>query len=843
MALFALLPEVAAAPQLALPNEISSHTLQADHGGETGAVQFAQAAGTQQQRGPRNLGAVSNAVQVPSLQCLTPAEAETILRERRLRLGEVHQRPSNACGPGGIIAQSPPRGRTVGAGTTIEVVINPAAETTTTGVAIPEVLGLTPAEAQSQLRREGLDVGQIKKQSAPGPLGTIVAQSPEAGTTAARGSRVNIIVASEVRIPDLRTLNRDDVAKKLREFSLTLGRVTEESSSQPNGTVIKQWPLPGVPAATDDKVDITVAKGQTVPDLNALTLNEARTRLRDAGLRPGRVDSRVSDKRRGTIIEQKPAANTVVSPGVVIDVVLAATPIVPDLAGRTVDDARRLIGEQLLQVGSVTAKVSDKPQGTVIEQRPRASAEVGVGSSVDLVLAEGLEVPKLIGLSLENAGAELAKQLMRLGKVERRVVPDGNGRIVDQSPAPGAPGSFGVGIDGGISEPPTVPDLRGLTAEAVASKLAEKQLVLSDINYQLSSDQLDQTVLSQEPLPGSAIVNGGTISVVLAVTAPPPDRPDLVPVPKVTSMTAGQADQALKSAGLLLQLEGSQSSDRPSRVTGQAPDAGRLIPIGTQVVAQLEAIDEVVVPDLSGVQVDTVDARLADAFLALGRQEWRLSNQPDGTVINQNPPPGTPVSFGNAVDLVFSASSLIPDLTGLTPEEARPVLTSQSLRLESTREIFSLRWPGTIVDQIPEANSPARVNSAVRVDVVGLAGPLTAGGTLILALAGLVWFRARQAAGPGMAGAGTTPTPPPVYGISRSAAPRPAFDKTARAARPKTAPVAAPAPPQAVQSEADYAVHVDPGTQVIQTDEDRLVKSSIRLRGRTDRGEQTLAID
>ena len=841
--LFVSLPEVVAAPQHMLPNENFAHALQAEQGDGTGAVQLAQATGTQQ-RGPRNLGAVSEAVEVPSLQCLTPAEAETILRERRLRLGEVHQRPSNACGPGGIIAQSPPRGRAVGVGTTIEVVINPAADTSTTGVTVPAILGLTPAEAQALLRRQGLDVGQIKKQSAPGRLGTIVAQSPEAGSAAARGTRINVIVASEVRIPDLRTLSRDDVVKKLREFSLTLGRVTEESSSQPNGTVIKQWPLPGVPAATNDKVDITVAKGQTVPDLNALTLNEARARLRDAGLRPGRVDSRVSNQRRGTIIEQKPAASTVVSPGVVVDVVLAATPIVPDLAGRTVDDARRLIGEQLLKVGSVAAKVSDKPQGTVIEQQPRAGAEVGVGSNVNLVLAEGLEVPKLIGLSLEDAGAELAKQLMRLGKVERRVIADGNGRIVDQSPAPGAPGSFGVGIDVVISEPPTVPDLRGLTPEAVASKLAERQLVLADINYQLSSDQLDQTVLSQDPLPGSAVVNGGTISVVLAVTAPPPDRPDLVPVPKVTSMTAGQADQALKSAGLLLQLEGSESSDRPSRVTGQAPEAGRLIQIGTPVVAQLEAIDEVVVPDLSGVLVDAVDSKLADAFLALGRQEWRLSNQPDGTVINQNPAPGTPVAFGNAIDLVFSASSLVPDLTGLTPEEARPVLISQSLRLESTREIFSLRWPGTIVDQNPGANSPARLNSAVRVDVVGLAGPLTAGGTLILALAGLVWFRARQAAGPGMAGVGATPAPPPVYGISRSAAPRPAFDKTARAARPKTAPVAAaPAPPQAAQPEADYMVQVDPGTQVIQTDENRLVKSSIRLRGRTDPGEQTLAID
>jgi len=831
--LAAVLPEVLAAPEQALPKGGFSPSAKAHQGHAAGTIHLAQAAGTEQ-RGPRRLGAADAAVQVPSLQCLSPEEARTILQERRLRLGQVHQRPSGVCAGGGIVAQSPPRGRAVRSGTAIDVVIAPTSDTTATGSTVPEVLGLTPAEAQSLLRREGLDIGQIKRQSAPGPLGTIVAQSPEVGSPASRGSRINVIVASEVRIPDLRTLNRDAVVEKLREFSLTLGRVTEESSSQPNGTVIKQWPLPGVPAATDDKVDITIAKGQTVPDLKSLTLNEARERLRDAGLRPGRVESRVSDKERGTIIEQRPAATTVVIPGVVVDVILAATPIVPDVAGNTVDNAKRLIGEQLLKVGSITSKVSDKPQGTVIEQRPRANAEAGVGSTVDLVLAEGLEVPKLIGLSLEDAGAELAKQLMRLGEVERRVVAGGDGRIIDQSPKPGAPASFGVGIDVTISEPPTVPDLRGLTPEAVASKLAEKKLVLADIDYQLSADQLDHTVLSQDPAPGSVIVNGSTISVVLAVTAPPTDRPDLVPVPKVTSMTAGQADQALRESGLALQLEGSESSDRPSRVTAQIPDAGRLMKIGSPVIAQLEAIDEVLVPDLSGVELEAVDARLTDAFLAVGRQEWRLSTQPDGTVINQNPPPGTPVAFGNAVDLVFSASSLVPDLTGLTPEEAKPVLISQSLRLESTREIFSLRWPGTIVDQKPNADSPARLNSAVQVEVVGLTGPLTAGGTLILALASLVWFRARQAGGDGMAGAAATPAPPPVYGISRSAAPRPAFDKTARSARPK---------PPAARPEADYVVHADPGTQVIQTDENKLVRSSIRVRGRTDAGEQTLAID
>lgn len=823
-----VLPSTTSASQHA-----STFDVPAGESGGSAPVQLAQATGTDQ-RGPRSLGA---AVEVPSLQCLSTSEAQTILQERRLRLGKVHQRASNACPGGGIVAQSPPLGRTVRPGTTVEVVIAAGGETPTTGSTVPELLGLTPAEAQALLRREGLDIGQIQRESGSAPLGTIIGQSPEAGSAASRGNRINITVASEVRIPDLRKLSREDAVDKLQEFSLSLGRVTEESSSQPNGTIIKQWPLPGVPAAADDKVDITVAKGQTVPNLNTLTLNDARTRLRDAGLRPGRVESRVSDETRGTIIEQRPAADQVVSPGIAVDVVLAATPIVPDLAGRTAEEAKRLITGQLLQVGSITARVSSEQQGTVIEQQPRADAEASPGDSVDIVLAEGLEVPRLVGLSLEEAGAELAKQLMRLGEVERRSTPDGDGRIIEQSPTPGSPASFGVGIDVVISEPPTIPDLRGLSPDDVASRLAEKRLVLATIDFQLSTELPDQTVLRQNPPAGSAIGDDNAVSIVLAVTTPPPDRPDLVPVPSLVRLTAAQADLMLKESGLALQLDGPADDTRPSRVTVQSPEPGLLISVGSPVVARVEAVDEVLVPDLLGVVQEAVDTRLADAFLEVGQQDWRLSTQPDGTVINQDPPPGTPVAFGNTVDVVLSASALIPDLTGLTPEEATPVLTSQSLRMGGISEIFSLRWPGTIVDQTPEPNSPARIDSIVQVNVVGLAGPLTAGGTLLLVLAGLVWFRARQGGGLAMAGgSGGTPTPPPVYGISRSAAPRPAFDKTTRAARP--AAPAAPARPQAA-----YAVHADPGTQVTQTDADSLVKSSIRLRGRTDPGEQTLVIE
>lgn len=594
--------------------------------------------------------------------------------------------------------------------------------------------------------------------------------------------------------------------------------------------MIKQWPLPGVPAAANDKVDITVAKGQLVPDLRTLGLDDARAKLRAAGLQPGKVESRASDRSRGTIIEQRPAPNASVRPGIAVDVVLAAAPVVPDLTGKTLEESKRLLADQLLSVGTVTSKISPKPQGTVLEQQPSANAEASPRSRVNLVLAEGFETPKLVGLTLDEAGAELAKQLMRLGKVERQVTPDGDGKIVEQTPRAGTSAALGVAIDVVVRVAPTVPDLLGLKEDTATARLAEQQLALNEISYQLAPDTPGQTVIRQDPQPGTTVSNGRTVNIVLAVTAPPPDRPDLVAVPTLRDLTVAQADQNLKLAGLALQLDGTPAGNRPHRVTAQAPEPGRFVKTGTAVTALVEPIDKVIVPDLSGLDQALVDTRLADTFLERGERTWRLSTREQGTVVGQNPPAGTEVAFGNPIDIVLSASSLIPNLTGLTPDEAAPILGGQSLQLGGIEEVFSFRWPGTIVAQTPPPDSPAGSDSVVTVEVVGLVGPLTAGGSLLLALAGAVWFKTRQS------GYGSpshqSVQPPPVYGIAKSAASRPAFSRTARAARPD--------PPSA--SGPTFVVDVDRGNQVIQTDAPNLVKPSIRLRGRADPGEQELAI-
>jgi serine/threonine-protein kinase len=175
------------------------------------------------------------------------------------------------------------------------------------------------------------------------------------------------------------------------------------------------------------------------------------------------------------------------------------------------------------------------------------------------------------------------------------------------------------------------------------------------------------------------------------------------------------------------------------------------------VTAVVESINEVVVPDLTGIDRQIIPSLLEDAYLRLGEESWRLSSRPEGTVIAQTPEAGASVGFEQPIDLVFSAAALVPDLAGLTPDEAAPALGNRSLSLGQVKNVFSIGWPGTIVRQRPAPDSPvARGGAAVNVEVVGLTGPLARGGGLLLARTGFVWYRARQSAGGGHA------APPPV---------------------------------------------------------------------------------
>src|SRR5689334_4991229 len=140
---------------------------------------------------------------------------------------------------------------------------------------------------------------------------------------------------------------------------------------------------------------------------------------------------------------------------------------VPNVVGQRADQA----ASQLVDAGlktSFTRQLSKKPSGTVITQKPAASASVAPGSTVTLTIAHGADtvgVPAVVGLPLAQALAKL--RAAGLQASEKRVFGDKPaGQVIAQTPGGGRELKKGSTVVVNVSrgaKPVAVPNVVGQT--------------------------------------------------------------------------------------------------------------------------------------------------------------------------------------------------------------------------------------------------------------------------------------------------------------------------------------------------------------------------------------------
>jgi serine/threonine-protein kinase len=128
-------------------------------------------------------------VTVPELVALTSVEAATVaLSDVGLTLGTVLERNSQQ--PAGyVLEQDPLPGTQVDAGTPVTITVSSGL------TRVPAVVGLSEAQARSDLAQAGFEVQVVEQLDGTVPGGTVLAQSPQAGESLERGSVVTITVS------------------------------------------------------------------------------------------------------------------------------------------------------------------------------------------------------------------------------------------------------------------------------------------------------------------------------------------------------------------------------------------------------------------------------------------------------------------------------------------------------------------------------------------------------------------------------------------------------------------------------------------------------------------------
>lgn len=198
---------------------------------------------------------------------------------------------------------------------------------------------------------------------------------------------------------------------------------------------------------------------------------------------------------------------------------------VPQLIGKNITEAEKLIVESELSIGQISEQFNQNiPQGTIINQVPKHGVEVKSGRSIYLSVSKGREmvkVPYIVGQNLRTARITLKNVGLETGNITYEYNDYyGIDTVFAQLVSSGRDVPFGTNVDISVSKGSDnqvmVPSLIGKRFEDVEQMLLESGLILGTIMTQQHDTFLPNTVIKQTPESGILVETGASINIVIS---------------------------------------------------------------------------------------------------------------------------------------------------------------------------------------------------------------------------------------------------------------------------------------------------------------------------------------
>ena len=224
-----------------------------------------------------------------------------------------------------------------------------------------------------------------------------------------------------------------------------------------------------------------------------------------------------------------------------------------------------------------------------------------------------------------------------------------------------------------------IPDLIGVDQGEATNLVTEFKweiVVVEEANEELPVG----AVIRTDPETGKKLETGKALTFVVS-TGPPP-----VPLPELNGLDAATALATLTDGGLVLGVETPEYSEevpvgviirwaislQPTLVAGQEVIKGTAV---DTFVSQGPAPR--VVPDLTGMSIDSATSALTDLQLTINRCDDQFSIVAAGGVATQSPAPGESLARGTAVTVAISKGPdlvAVPQLLTLKFDKVGPAL-------------------------------------------------------------------------------------------------------------------------------------------------------------------------
>jgi serine/threonine-protein kinase len=203
---------------------------------------------------------------------------------------------------------------------------------------------------------------------------------------------------SEIHVPNVVGMTEEEAFKTLEDedFNPSIAD-TSFGVSLPPGRVFLQKPESGKLVKEGRTIYLFISGGEqviSVPLLKGKSVRDARLSLERIGLKLGMIEELASTQPKDMVYDQQFAEGTKIKKGQSVGISVsigkgAGEIVVPDLIGKSLTEASRIISDSTLTLGKVNYQISSTLlPNTVLDQYPAPGNKLNSGNTVDLFITK-----------------------------------------------------------------------------------------------------------------------------------------------------------------------------------------------------------------------------------------------------------------------------------------------------------------------------------------------------------------------------------------------------------------------------------------------------------------------
>ncbi len=215
------------------------------------------------------------------------------------------------------------------------------------------------------------------------------------------------VSSPEIKVPKVIGLKDQDAINLLKDANLDpIVSDTTFDDKVAKGSVMFQKPETGSIVKKGRRVYLILSGGEptvSVPILKGHSLTEAKLSLERVGLKLGHINEQPSQNPKNVIFDQQFTAGTELKKGEMVGITISIGPAeegeitVPDLIGKSLTEAEKLLADSALVVGKINYQPSfSLLPNTILDQYPSKGNKVNKGAAVDLFVTKSGDDKKAI---------------------------------------------------------------------------------------------------------------------------------------------------------------------------------------------------------------------------------------------------------------------------------------------------------------------------------------------------------------------------------------------------------------------------------------------------------------